>query len=80
MSRSIPASTDVEHCNPELAHHCAWLRLAAPGAGWWRERAAAQRHRWPQRLGDLQLLVGPVGREGSQQAVAVAVDPEHGGA
>jgi hypothetical protein len=29
---------------------------------------------------DLQLLVGPVGREGSQQAVAVAVDPEHGGA
>jgi hypothetical protein len=28
-------------------------------------------------LRDLQLLVGPVGREGGQKAVAVAVDAEH---
>jgi len=27
---------------------------------------------------DLQLLVGPVGSKGRQQAVAVAVDAEHG--
>ena len=33
MSRSIPASADVEHCNPELAHHCAWLRQVLDGGG-----------------------------------------------
>jgi hypothetical protein len=32
----------------------------------------------PWRCWDLQLLVGPVGSEGHQQAVAVAVNPEHG--
>jgi hypothetical protein len=29
-------------------------------------------------LGDLQLLLGPVGSEGGQEAVAIAVDAEHG--
>ena len=41
--------------------------------------AADRRHRWPQCLWDLQLLLCPVSSESSQQAVAVAVDSEHGG-
>ncbi|MEY2644024.1 MAG: hypothetical protein RLZZ611_673 [Cyanobacteriota bacterium] len=36
MSSSIPASADVEHCNPELAHHCAWPRQVLDGGGRWQ--------------------------------------------
>jgi hypothetical protein len=39
---------------------------------------ADRRHHRPQGLGDLQLLLCPVGGEGGQEAVAIAVDSEHG--
>lgn len=35
-------------------------------------------HDRSERLGDLQLLVRPVGGEGGQQAVAIALNAEHG--
>ncbi|MFM1797941.1 MAG: hypothetical protein RLZZ117_219 [Cyanobacteriota bacterium] len=40
--------------------------------------AAERRHHRPERRRDLQLLVGPVGSKGRQQAGAVAVNAEHG--
>lgn len=33
----------------------------------------------PEWLGDLQLLLGPVGRQGGQEAGAVTVNAKHGG-
>lgn len=45
-----------------------------------RPRPAADRsHQGLERRWDLQLLDGPPGGQGCQQAGAVAVDPEHGG-
>ncbi len=52
----------------------AWDRSAQrPGA------AADRPHHRLEQGRNLELLIGPVGGEGCQQAVAVAVDAEHGG-
>ena len=40
--------------------------------------AADRPHHRPQRRRDLQLLFGPVGRQGCQKAASVAVNAEHG--
>ena len=56
----------------------ASIKPPAPSAPW-PGLAADRRHRGPELLGDLQLLVGPVGQEGSEQAVAVAMNAEHRG-
>jgi hypothetical protein len=45
----------------------------------WAGAAGDRPHHRPERLRELQLLIRPVGGESGQQAVAVAVDAEHGG-
>ncbi|MEY4359306.1 MAG: hypothetical protein RLZZ631_792 [Cyanobacteriota bacterium] len=59
---------------PSGMHCLGHPRDSALGAGPAGDRPD---HR-PQGLGNLQLLICPVGGEGSQQADAVAVDAEHG--
>ena len=63
---------------PALAHRCRGLGHptdSALGPG----PAGDRPDHPPQGLGDLELLICPVGREGGQQADAVAVDSEDGG-
>ena len=50
---------------PVPSAHAPWLAVDRP-------------HHRPQRRRDLQLLFGPVGRQGCQKAASVAVNTEHG--
>jgi DNA-directed RNA polymerase specialized sigma24 family protein len=50
---------------PVPSAHAPWLVVDRP-------------HHRPQRRRDLQLLFGPLGRQGCQEAASVAVNTEHG--